>query len=76
MDYVLKMPLKRSIELVKKARYEERREIIYRLWLVRYPNYTQNNYETFDEFYEKSYPPKIEYDMRSKDELMGEILGK
>ena len=28
IDYVLKMPLKRSIELVKKARYEERREII------------------------------------------------
>lgn len=49
---------------------------MYRLWLVRYTQYTPENYETFDEFYDKAYPQKVEYDMRSKDELMQEILGK
>ena len=37
--------------------------------------YTQDNYETFEEFYEKANPKEIKYDTRSKDELMGEILG-
>jgi len=68
------MPLVRVIKLVEKARDEERREIFYRLWLVRYPNYTKDTYESFDDFYEKMSPKKIVYDTRSKDELMEEIL--
>ena len=38
--------------------------------------YSANNYESFEEFYEKCVPVKIEYDMRSKDEIMEDILGK
>jgi len=37
--------------------------------------YTNDTYETFDEFYEKVNPSKIEIDTRSKDEIMAEILG-
>lgn len=68
------MPLNRAWKLVEKASEEDKRETAYRLWLVRYPRYDSSNYETFDEFYEKMYPPEIAYDMRPKDELMEEIL--
>lgn len=69
------MPVVRALKLIRKAREEDRRERYYRLWLVRYPSYTEKNFETFEEFYEKIFPPKVELDMRSKDELMAEILG-
>lgn len=69
----MKLPIKKSAALISKAREEERKEKAYRLWLVRYPNYTEKNYETFDDFYEKLYPPRVEYDQRSKDEIMAEI---
>lgn len=69
------MPLKQAIKLLEKASDEDKRENYYKLWLVRYTKYTASNYETFDEFYEKIFPPAIEYDERSKDDLMAEILG-
>jgi hypothetical protein len=69
------MPMRRALKLIRKAREEDRRERYYRLWLVRYPGYTEKNFETFEDFYEKIFPPKVEYDMRSNDEIMAEILG-
>lgn len=68
------MPLHRSIKLIDKALEEERKEYYYRLWLVRYPRYDQNTYESFDEFYEKCVPQKVEIDIRTKDEIMEELL--
>lgn len=62
------------MELVEKAQEEETTEYYYRLWLVRYPLYTEKTYESFSEFYEKANPPKVEYDSRTKDEIMQEIL--
>ena len=70
------MPYKKAIKLIEKAKEEERSEIFYRLWLARYPMYSKNNYESFEEFYDKCVPKKIEYDTRSKDEIMNEILGE
>lgn len=67
------MPLKHSLKLIKKAKEEETKEYYYRLWLVRYPYYDKNNYESFMEFYEKALPKEIKYDTRSKEELMNEI---
>ena len=72
----MKLPLSKAVALINKARDEAQREKVYRLWLVRYPNYTEKNFETFEEFYEKLYPPKVEYDMRSKDDIMAEITGR
>ncbi len=73
---MLKLPLKRATALINKAREETQRDKYYKLWLVRYPNYTEKNFETFDEFYEKLFPPRIEYDARSKDDIMAEITGR
>lgn len=73
---MLKLPLNKAVSLINKAREEAQREKIYRLWLVRYPNYSEKNFETFDEFYDKLYQPRVEYDMRSKDDIMAEITGQ
>ena len=73
---MLKLPLKRATALINKATEETQRDKYYKLWLVRYPNYTEKNFETFDEFYEKLFPPRIEYDTRSKDDIMAEITGR
>ena len=54
----MKLPLSKAVALINKARDEAQREKVYRLWLVRYPNYTEKNFETFEEFYEKLYPPR------------------
>lgn len=72
----MKLPLSKAVALINKARDEAQREKVYRLWLVRYPNYTEKNFETFEEFYEKLYPPRVEYDTRSKDDIMAEITGR
>jgi hypothetical protein len=60
------------MRLIIKAREEEKKERLYRWWLVRYPYYTEANYETFEDFCQKFQP--IEIDQRSKDEIMREIL--
>lgn len=76
MHYVSSLSIKRAITLIKKAQHEEKIEKTYRWWLARYPLYTKDTYESFEEFYEKLYPPTVAYDLRSKDELMSELLGK
>lgn len=69
------MPLNQAIKLLERAGEEDKRETYYRLWLVRYPHYTSSNYESFDEYYEKIFPPAVDYDLRNKDDIMAEILG-
>lgn len=62
--------------MFNKAVEEKKREKAYQRWIVREPHYTQENYQTFEEFYEMLYPPKVNIDTRSKDEIMNELLGK
>lgn len=75
IDYVMGLSLKRSAKIISKAVEEERADYYYRWWLAIYPLYTKENYESFEAFYEKHTPKKVEYDWRSKDELMNDILG-
>ncbi|MDN6292824.1 MAG: hypothetical protein L0J35_07095, partial [Tetragenococcus halophilus] len=75
MNYILSLPIRRASKLYKKAIEENKRKEAYQWWLARVPMYTKENYESFEEFYEKIYPPKVEYDTRSKDEIMSELLG-
>jgi predicted transcriptional regulator len=35
---------------------------------------TKENFKTFNEYYDEMKPRKIEYDIRSRDEIMQEIL--
>lgn len=61
------------MKLIVKAKDEESRDYCYRLWLVRYPLYTEQNYETFAEFYEKAKPTSIASDARNKNDIMSDI---
>ena len=63
-----------AIELINLAAEEEQKEKYFRIWLERYSDYTEKNYETFEEFYEKCFPVLATLDTRSKDEIMNEIL--
>mgnify|MGYP003594056647 CR=1 FL=1 len=60
----MKLPLSKAVALINKARDEAQREKVYRLWLVRYPNYTEKNFETFEEFYENN---QIKFDYKLKE---------
>lgn len=73
---MLKMPLKKAVKLIDEIVENIKRDKSYELWLVKYPHYTTKNFETPEELHEKMYSQPIEYDMRSKDELMADILGK
>lgn len=53
---------------------EDTQEYAFRIYLASYPNMTQENFKTFNEFYEEIKPKKVELDTRSKDEIMQEIL--
>lgn len=75
IDYILKLPYKKALSLIDKALEEDTREYYFRWWLARYPLYTKDNYEPFEEFYDKVKPQQITIDTRSKDELMTEIQG-
>lgn len=74
MKYILSLSIERAVALINKATYENKRDQVYAWWLARLPMYTQETYETYDEFYEKVYPPIVLMDMRSKDDIMNELL--
>ena len=74
ITYVLKLSLPRAVELISVAREGEQKENLYRLWLVRYPNYTQETYESFEDFCEKHISKRQVVDARSKEDIMQELL--
>jgi len=75
MQYILSLSLRHAFKLYNKALKENRRDKAHDMWLAIMPKYTNDTYETFEEFYDRIYPPKVEMDTRSKEEIMDEILG-
>jgi len=55
------------------AKEGEVKENLYRLWLVIYPNYTKDNYESFEKFCENRMPKRQVIDTRSTDDIMQEM---
>jgi hypothetical protein len=74
VDYVMTLPIYRATKLIRTAQEEQRRELIFRLYLADRP-YLKDNM-SFDDYYEKACPTPVAYDMRDKDVLMKELLGK
>jgi len=62
------------LELIEKAQEEETREYAFRIYLAIHPKADPKKFKTFNEFWEEIKPKKIEYDTRSQDEIMQEIL--
>jgi hypothetical protein len=74
IDYILHLPLKRGIALLKKAMEKDTKEYAFRIYLAGYPNMTKDNFKTFNEFWEDIKPQNIVLDKRSEDEIMQEII--
>lgn len=68
------MPMKDAVKIINHAMEQEQKEYFYRFWLVRYPGYTKETFETFDEFYDKYKPQSVKYDTRSKEQIMQDIM--
>jgi len=73
MRYILKMPFQKSVKLIGKAREENRKDRLFSLYSNLYPNFSKDNFMSFEDFVEKSMPEKINYDGRSTAEIMAEI---
>ena len=56
IEYILRMPLLNAARLINKAAEEERKEIFYRRWLVRFTNMDKETYIPFEEYYESTKP--------------------
>lgn len=76
ISYVLRLPLVKSAKLIAKAIENNQREKDYNWWLARLPIYTAESFETFEEFRDKIHPKPIEYDQRSKDDIMNDLLNR
>jgi wyosine [tRNA(Phe)-imidazoG37] synthetase (radical SAM superfamily) len=74
IEYIIHLPLKRGIKLLKKAMEEDTKEYAYRIYLAAYPNMDKKNFKTFNEFWEETKPQNVIIDTRSEDEIMEEIL--
>lgn len=62
------------MKLIAKAQEEDTREYILRFYLVDRARMDNDNFKTFNEYYEEMKPRSDITDNRSKDEIMNEIL--
>jgi wyosine [tRNA(Phe)-imidazoG37] synthetase (radical SAM superfamily) len=74
MDYVLHLPLRRGLKLLKKAMEEDTKEYAFRIYLAVYPNMDKKNFKSFNEYWEEIKPKKVELDLRTEEDIMQEIL--
>ncbi|HEY5555862.1 hypothetical protein [Acetobacterium sp.] len=73
MSYIMKMPYRSAAKLIIKAAEQNTKDLLFKLYNSIYPNMGKKTFVSFDEFYKKAVPKKIELDTRSKDEIMQEI---
>jgi hypothetical protein len=72
----MNLDIDEGIRLVELADTKDKEEWLHREWVGFVPHMSKQ--ESFFDYVSKRLPPKIEYEnqIKSKDELMSEILGK
>lgn len=70
---MFRLPVKRAVKLINKAKEEETKARLFQMWLMRFTLMDKENFISFEEFYENATVPQI--DTRPKDEIMSELLG-
>ena len=73
IEYVYKLPIRRAVKLIIKAKTEERKAVLFQMWLMRFTLMDKESFVSFEDFYENATVPQI--DTRPKDEIMSELLG-
>lgn len=75
MGYIQSLDIPFLYRLTKTAHEREQDKELYELYLALLPvNVMNGNATTFKEWKERAKPKRVQYDMRSKDEIMEEIL--
>jgi hypothetical protein len=72
IEYVMDLSVYRAAAVVAKAREEERKDKVFRLYLADKPYFKDPM--SFEDYYEQVCPAPVVYDHRDKDVLMAEIL--
>ena len=70
----MSLPIYRATRLIRKAQEEQKRELLFKLYLTDRPYFKDPM--SFDDYYDKACPAPVVYDMRDKDDIMNEILRK
>jgi hypothetical protein len=78
VEFVLSLDINEGIKLTDIAIRRRQEEALHREWVGFLPHTEQSKQKSFAEYVESRLPPQIEYEnqIKSKDELMSDILGK
>lgn len=57
-NFVMKLPYKRIVDLLIKSRERKNKSDAWDMWLSRYPNMTQENFESFTDYYKRVTTPQ------------------
>jgi len=74
IDYVLKLPIPRAINLIETAQRELTKEYIFRMYLVDRPNMSKEKFLNFNEYYEKYKPIELPKEKISKKEIIEDVI--
>ena len=75
MRYIQELSIPFLYNLVKKGFSEKQRADDYQLYCSIFPHYNEKNVVSFDKFLEIYRPSKTKMAIKSKDEIMNELLG-
>lgn len=67
-NFVSRQPVKIITRLLYKAHEKQEKQQAWEIWLTKYPNMTENDYVSFNEFWKKLKSPKIEESNESVQE--------
>lgn len=71
LDYIMQLDIQAAMRVIEKAREKEKENRIFLQWVVQLPNMTQENYVSFDAYFDKVTGRNI--DKRPVSECMAEI---
>ena len=54
IEYVYKLPIRRAVKLIIKAKTEERKAVLFQMWLMRFTLMDKESFVSFRRFYEKT----------------------
>lgn len=75
MGYIQQMDIPFLYKLVLKGMEEKQKAEDYQLYCSIFPHYNKQTVKTFAEFREMLRPEKAQMAIKSKDEIMNELLG-
>ena len=76
MGYIRSLSISHLYKLIKVAREKEKDKEHFGMYCSLLPLMDKNNFKMFDEWKQIFKPVTVTYDMRSKDDIMDELLNR